>query len=219
MSEATKPIIVERNTLADNKKLLPFNMPSNLPGVVFLLLIVVIIGELIWGAWYIMQPLPSGSGSGYNEVFAQEEKKADIALASDLTAISNGERLPVKISIHGNGVKSFGSDVVIKYNPKIFQLSGTPAAVFAKGILYPEYVGQEVDNTNGIFRVSGLSNNPSNAPDLEGVFGTLNFTAIGPGTDTITVEHSAESTTDSNVIDAFGNNILKEISNLEISVN
>ncbi len=224
-NQPATPIVIQTNPLPSGRNWLPTGIPKSFPKIVFIVLSLVIVTELIWGAWYILRPLPGQSIPALTKnpaaLFAPARPTAQVILSSTNSQIKSGDSLSVDITVNTSGRVTDGTDLVIKYDPKLLSLSGAASAIFTKGSLYPEYLGQSVDSKLGIFRISGIANLGSKNNLLgQGKFGTINFNAIASGTTTISVDFKPNKTTDSNVIDRkLGQDILDKVTNLEVKIN
>ncbi len=212
----TSPIIVQNTqpSLQPEKK---FTMPANLGTFIFLILIIGIIGEVVWGIWYITRPLPMLPGAlPPQTVQAQEESKAMLTLSGP-TSVSVGEQVLVDINLSSNQVDSFGTDIILEYDPTALLPIGTAQTAFVAGAVYPTYLGQTIDNQKGIVKVSGISNDALGEV-ADGNFGQIKFKALKKGMTTVTVQFQKGNTTDSNVVDAAGEDILDSVTSLNLEV-
>lgn len=214
--EQTSPIIIQNSASEQKKNIFP-GVPSSLPKIIFVILILIIVAELIWGVWYILKPNPSYIAEASKIEIIPPEPEADIELVSSTKEVKPGDTLPVDIQIYAAGTNTYGADLVVKYDPSILSLQGTPNLIFTKGELYSDYLGQESETERGIFRVSGISNVYSGV-ETDDIFGTLNFKAVKSGLTNISIEFSDGSTDDSNVIDDQGQDVLNSVTNLDINV-
>lgn len=194
-------------------------MPKFLPKFVFILLSVVIVGELIWGVWYISQPIPKVSQEqGMKNTFASQSFPASIILVSPQEKVSAGENLIVDVIVSTASNPTYGTDLQIKYDPKFLTLEGK-ATDFTSGDQYAEYLNISVDNQKGEASVSGISNPPEN-DGKNGSFGSLKFKVKQAGTTAVSVVFKKGSTSDSNVIATdTSQDILGQVTNLEVEIN
>lgn len=225
-NQPATPIVIQTNPLPSGRNWLPTGgIPKSFPKIVFIVLSLVIVAELIWGAWYILRPLPGQNIATLTKnpaaLFTPAKPTAQINLESSKKDLKVGDSLIVDILVNTGGSATEGTDISIKYDPKRLSLSGTPDVIFTKGSLFPEYLGQSVDNKLGIFKISGISNLTSkNTSPGQGKFGSLNFKSIAAGKTTISVDFLPAKTTDSNVIDAkLSQDILDKVTNLEVMIN
>lgn len=217
MDKPATPIIVQGSQMPNGQNLWPKALtPTSLPKIIFILLSVVIVGELIWGAWYILKPTPLiGKIKNQAGFVTQKPTSATISLKTSQVELAVGDNLNVDIFINANGKPTTGTDLLIKYDPNFLSLTKTS---FTKGSIYSEYLGQSVDNTKGFYRNSGLS--PiSSKKSTDGKFGTLSFKVLAAGNTKVTVDFKPGASNDSNVIDnKTSKDILDKVDNLEVNI-
>ncbi|MBI3486362.1 hypothetical protein HY025_05500 [Candidatus Daviesbacteria bacterium] len=221
-TESAAPIIIHTTPLPENKGILPSQYPKSFPKILFIVLILIIIAELIWGAWYIFRPLQKRiNSSPQNSLVTKLPKStASIKLSSINPSVSVGDKLSVDINLSSKNTPSDGVDIVIKYDPNFLRVEGKNEEVFIKGSVFPEYLGYKVDNKLGVLRISGISEVTSAPAIAQGLFGTVNFKAVNQGTTQVVVDFKPGNTTDSNVIDSKSNkDILDKVSNLSVKIN
>ncbi|MBI2011135.1 hypothetical protein HYS91_00025 [Candidatus Daviesbacteria bacterium] len=216
MEESASPIIIQRGS--NKKSLLPSNAIDSLPKLIFVGLVIIIIGELIWGAWYLLQPIPKREDLKKVVNIVETKNTATISLSSDKTNYKVGENVTVNIEVESLEFTD-GTDLILKYDPTKLRLEGNANTVFTKGNLYPEYLALKIDNSNGVFSVSGTST-PESKSEPGSDFGTLKFKAITSGATTINIDFTPGVSTDSNVIDAkTSGDILDNALDLEVIIN
>ncbi len=210
----SSPIIIQSDN-RDYREGKKINFSSlSIPKIVFFGLIAIIVIELIWGAWYLLQPLPTSNNS-----ITPSDQVATLSLSSDLEEITVGQIFDVEIMVSTAGQSSNGVDLVLKYDPTMVEPVGSANDSFTPGDIYSEYLGYNLDSEKGIFRVSGISGISGSGFSGDGTFGVLQFRALGSGATEFSVEHQLGQTADSNVINSkTTQDLLVDVSNLEVDI-
>lgn len=218
MEKPASPIIIQSSQIPGGQNFLPKgNLSFSLPKIVFIALSLIIVGELVWGAWYVLKPSSTSIIPFKNKqtVTVKPQASAKISLVASQKEVKVGDNLSVDVMISSNNNPTVGTDLIIKYDPNLLSLSKTS---FTKGTVYQEYLGQSLDDSKGVFRISGLSTATSKN-SVDGKFGTLNFNALAAGRAQVTIDFKPGSSTDSNVIDAkLSKDILDRVDNLEVNI-
>lgn len=139
---------------------------------------------------------------------AEPKYSASLALSSSLETAAVGSVLEVGIILSTGEAKIDGAQAVLRYNPQMLK-----AAALERGELFEEYVQEEVDETEGYIRLSGLTLDPQ---PKNGTLGRIVFEALKEGTTTVFFEFIPGATKgDSNVAlsGSGGVDILKEVQN------
>ena len=139
---------------------------------------------------------------------AEPEYSASLGLSSSEETAAVGGALEVGIILSTGEAKIDGADAVLRYNPQMLRF-----AALERGELFEEYVQEEVDETEGCIRLSGLT---LDAQPKNGTLGRITFEALKKGTTTVFFEFTPGATKgDSNVAlsGAGGVDILKEVQN------
>ncbi len=222
MEKPAQPIIIQTSRgSSGGRNLLPSFSLERLPRVVFIILSLIIVGELIWGAYYLTRPRPQiQTQKNLKLGFLPEKSSVEIALVSSDTSVSVGDNILVDVVVLGNVPDIVGLDLVLKYDKDRLNLEGSSLATFIRGSLFSEYLGESKQATDGIFRISGISSSP--IPSIKGgkKFGSLNFKAIKSGQAKIQIDFVKGGTIDSNVLnqEAKGD-VLDKVTNLEVKIN
>ncbi len=217
MDKPAAPFIIQGIQMPQAPKLWPKTTSASLPKIVFILLSIVIVGELIWGAWYILLSPTTTTKKPKNQnlTLSQSKTTAAISLKTNQTNLKVGDNLNVDVLLSTNDRATTGTDLIIKYDPNFLSLSNNS---FTKGSIYDEYLGQTVSNNKGIFRVSGLSVNTSQKI-TNGIFGSLGFKVLASGNTKVTVDFKPGASNDSNIIDSkLSKDILDKVDNLEVII-
>ena len=186
---------------------------KNYPTIEFLILAAVIVIELIYVVRVLVSPTPPAIP------VAKVAPITDGSIA--LTAVKNeytvGETVPVTVRIDTGGHGTQGSDVLIKYDPRILEANGT--SVMVKGEVYKDYPVLIADPKTLMITISGISSLEGDKFKGNGIFATVNFKAKAMGSTALTVQFTKDSSTDSNMVDAeSGNDSVGSVSNLDITV-
>lgn len=173
--------------------------------------------ELAWGAYTLTRPVATAPQS----TPAQSDQTAP-SVTQSLGSVSLkgpsqakvGDSVRVDIELASTSTTD-GADLIIRYDPLALDLvpSGTNAA--AAGTIYQDYPANSAEN--GVITLSGVS--LSSGFSGSGIFGTLNFTAKGPGKTKVSLDFTPGSTTDSNITESStGHDILKVVNSLEVTI-
>lgn len=107
-----------------------------------------------------------------------------------------GETFEIRINLDTAGARTSGTDVKLNYDP-----ARLDAVAIAKGSLYPLYVGEQIDTTNGMVRISGLSSSSNQLFSGSGVFATVRFRPRATGTTQLNFDFTPGEKNDCNVAD------------------
>lgn len=179
--------------------------------IIYLILGIVVIVELIWGFKTLVAPLSKSQVQKLQSITG-----AKILLISPTTNFKVGDRIPVEINVFTGGHNASGVDLVLHYDPKFL---GITPANFNRGNIYNDYPLVDVDDKNGVIRISGIASTSKSGFNGAGDLGVMNFTAKVTGKTAVTVDFKKGVTTDSNVVDAQTNeDILGQVTNLNITI-
>ncbi len=212
---STGPIIYQASpTFSSNALKVSWKdkVKKNLPKYLFAILALVLVGELIYG----IQTLTS-SGGGPREADATTTiGVAKIVLDTAQRSVNQGDQIPVIVRIVTGGRATDSSDIIIKYDPNILDI--TPSQI-DEGTIYQDYVIKDVDAQAGLVSISAIT--PPNSEGFVGIgtFATLNFLAKQNGTTKLEVDFAKGSTTDSNIVETgIAIDILDQVFSLELAV-
>lgn len=194
--------------------------------VFFILLgigVLVLIGELIWAYMnFTNQSAPSTNQNVQNQPTINTTlSNGIISLTAPKTTLKVGEKLTVTINASSSGALTDGTDLIITYDPKILSIEtvGEDKKPIVVSDIYTEYPSNSLDPNNpGVITASGISSEQNGIP-INGVFGSMIFTAKAPGKTTIGVQFDPTLTSESNIIETkSGMDILNSVQNLEVVV-
>lgn len=177
------------------------------PKLIFVILGIVLVIELFFAIKTLSQPTPPPPPK------LAPLTGAKIVLVSPETSYNVGDTVPVAIRLTTGGRSTIGTDLILKFDPKI--LEATQGAV-KRGSIYQEYPVTQLDS-KGTVRISGIST--QNGYNGIGVFGSVIFKAKVKGQTRVAVDFQKDSTTDSNVVEAGSTkDILDQVFNLELTI-
>ncbi len=185
------------------------------PKIVFIILGVIIFGELI----YAVRSLTVTSSPGTLPIFQPSPQSQNsvgkISLTVSKSDFSVNETVPVSVIIDTASNTVSGADLIIHYDPKV--LDATAGGVL-KGKIFDEYPFVSVDPKKGLISISGISN-LKNSFKGKGEFALLNLRAKAVGKTSLLIDFKKGSTTNSNLVDAAtSKNILEQVDNLELNI-
>jgi hypothetical protein len=122
---------------------------------------------------------------------------AKIALTIENKNYKIGERVPVKIRVFSGGYYSDGVDLVLKYDPKVLEV--TPEEI-SGGNIFQNFPVKNVDSSSGTIQISAISSTSGESFNGIGDFVTINFRTISIGSSEVNVVYTPNQTDDSNVI-------------------
>lgn len=159
--------------------------------VIYLILVLIIVVELFFGARTLLQPTPPTPK-------VQPISEGTVVLSSRKLGYSVGDQVPVDIYLSTGGYSTVGTDLAINYDPAMLE---APDGAFVKGNTYQDYLGISIDNQKGVILVSGIVNINSGGFNGTGKFGTLNLKAKARGSTKVALDFKKGSTIDTNVIE------------------
>lgn len=179
--------------------------------IIYPILGTVLVAELIFGLKTLLAPLPKSSALSLQPISG-----ASVSLFSDKSEVKVGDIVPVKVKVWTGGRVTSGTDLVLRYDPKILEASPT---AFNRGKIYTDYPLTQVNNQSGVIRVSGIASTEKMAFGGVGEFGVINFKAKAKGQTTVAVDFKKGQTNDSNVISIKTNeDLLEKVKNLQITI-
>lgn len=122
----------------------------------------------------------------------------------------------VKILLDTGGATTAGADANIQFDPSVLQVvdanSGTSGTQVLPGTLYSQTSFNSVDNTTGLIDFSGAKTSSSGGYKGSGTLATITFQAVKATSSTpVTFKFTSGETTDSNVSDADGKDLLTAV--------
>ncbi len=187
---------------------------------IFILLGVVIVLELVWALSSVWKNQPVTEILNIpKQSIVQTVIPTSISLESNKDQVEVGEVFTLRINLSSDK-KSYGSDVVITYDPQYLTVQKTADEKSAVKIstLYDEVPFNTVDEKLGQVRVSAISNKEGGEL-AQGELGTVDFIAKKIGNTKIQLEFVEGSTSDTNILDSStGEDILVNVKNLNITI-
>jgi len=144
-------------------------------------------------------------GLAISSFIISEIQAASFKLDPEVVSTESGEEFDVNVFIDTGKVETDGADIVLKYNSEILEV-----LEIIPGEIYYDYPIREA--FEGTVKITGLAN--SSGPFFSGneLFATVKFKAKFGGEETISIEFTNDSTTDSNIaIHGSGTDALTEI--------
>lgn len=186
---------------------------------IFIILGVVIVGELIWAGWILskewIQPKTPTALPSVQPQVSKVVIPTVVSLTSDKNQVKLGEKFTVAINISSE-IATDGTDLIILYDPKLLSVNTQTPVIL--GSLYDDYPLNKVDSGSGRITVSGISNK-SGGTVANGLFGSVEFSAKKAGQAKISLDYTPQSTVDSNVIETYsGKDVLEKVNNLEVNI-
>lgn len=204
------PIIIQSNEVPNKKSKLPFSLSKT----IFTVLGLVIVGELIWGGFYLLKAKESRPTNKVSTAISvPPSSTAQINLASAQADVKVGDTFDIDILITGNNSKVVGLDLSLKYDPNLVSVD---TKSFLGGELFTEYLG--FSNAGGFLKVSGLAD-PSVKLSGSQKFGRFIFKAKASGNAKFNIDFTPNNTKDTNIIDEkSGRDILDKVTGLTIRI-
>lgn len=111
----------------------------------------------------------------------------------------------------------------LNYDPQVLEVQDADPTVegvqIAKGTIFPIYMGNSVDVTNGKIAISGVIIPGGEAFTGTGIFATINFKALSLGSTSVYFDFLIGLTTDTNVAEhGTGLDILQEVVNANYTI-
>lgn len=172
---------------------------------------IVLLVEIIVGLKTILTPLPKAAHKKIQPITL-----ASMQLISAKKEVNVGEIIPVKIGIWTGGNITSGTDLIMRFDPKVLEVG---PANFIKGKIYDDYPIINIDNKEGLIRISGITAIGKRGFGGIGEFGEVSFKSISKGKTAITIDFKANSTDDTNVTSSLDSkDVLGGVSNLNLTV-
>lgn len=139
---------------------------------------------------------------------------ATLSLSPVSGTFSTGQTFDTAINLNTGGASVAGVDVVINFDQTKLQLVEA-----IEGTILQQYIGESINNSTGVFQISGIASTQQNVFNGSGTFATLRFKAYSPGTANVTINFTAGSSTDSNVADfSTSQDILGSVTNAQYTI-
>lgn len=148
----------------------------------------------------------------------QKVSGAKIVLDTSKTNYQLGDEVLVTVRVATGGHTTDGIDLVLRYDNKILEASGS--GVFTPGQIYTEYPPVIINNVKGEIRVSGLTGAQEKSFIGVGNFGQIKFKAIANGSTKISTDfQTIGSTVDTNVTETkTAKDLLEKSYDLSVTV-
>ena len=206
----------------DNQNL---NLPSTSKfspiKILFIVLGLVVVGEIIWAISNFIPRNQSASSTptvnNINTVVASSS--AVVSLSADKTSVKVGDKITVAINVSANK-STDGTDLIINFDPAVFTVDSQneKKVPVITGQIYSDYPINKIDQTKGKITVSGIATTPGGVT-TNGIFGTINLIAKVAGTATLKLEFTKGSTADTNVTETgTSKDILDSVQDLTINI-
>ena len=186
---------------------------------IFIILGVVILGELIWAGKALLKPNALVHSPAPAVSVPEVKEPTVIKLTSKVRQVKVGDKVAVLVNIT-SPKNTQGADIIIKFDPKILRaetIGETKEPVVLSG-MYSEYPVNKLDLITGKITVSGISS-ATGGVLTNGLFGTVTFIAKAAGVSKISLDFTPGSTTDSNIIQSGdGRDALDSVENLEVNI-
>lgn len=181
------------------------------PKIIFIILAVIILVEVILAVRYLGQSAPPPPPK------LQPISGGRIVLIADKKDYKAGENIVVSVRVSTGGQTTYGTDLVLRFDPKVLEASN---AAVTQGRIYSEYPMKSVDSKEGIVRISGINSaGKSSGFNGVGIFAAVNFKAASSGKTTLRIDFTPDLTSDSNILGAKdAKDILEEVFNLDLNI-
>lgn len=187
------------------------------PKIVFVILIVVLVVEGIWGIRTLLTPLSSNPPQENRTGSAVDTRieGGQIILSSEKQGYPTGEQVAVDVTIETDDKETAGADVILKFDPNLLKPS---TKFFEPGTIFNDYPGVRVDLEKGLVFASGIATTDTGF-NGDALFGTFYFTPQKIGSTKVDVLFTKGLTTDSNIIDKeSAADILSTVKSLDLTI-
>lgn len=175
---------------------------------------IVVIGELLWGAYVLTRPVQGQSDKAPKVVYPM----ASIELETSSSNLNVGDTAKVNIWLSTGEKQTDGVDIVVNFDPnklEVVEASGLGAV--AVGSLYSEYPVNKAES--GSVVLSGI-NNPGKTFRGRDLLGSFMVKAKASGKVSVALDFVSGSTTDSNVMETgTARDILIYTKGIEFNIN
>lgn len=191
-------------------------------GVVVILVLVVLV-ELAWGAMALFQKPSKVSTIDTTKPAAVtpqvEPKAAALMVQADKKELKVGEVATFTITISSTTAIK-GTDTILSFDPKLFTLdkTSTTSAMVKVGTLFDTYQENQIDEKKGTIVIAGI-NESTDGKKVDGVLGTFTLKAKAKGVAKLDFVFSPGHTTDSNVVESkSGDDVLQQVKGVELII-
>lgn len=178
------------------------------PKVIFLALSLILLVEVFFAIRSLqglevlpkpVPPLPITGGSFELLAFGSQYKV--------------GDKILVQARLSSGGNSAVAADLILHFDPKALSLAKNDLKV---GKVFSSFPAAEVDEKEGIVRISGVSGNESFVG--LGIMAEMQFKAKSSGKTRLSVEFKEGATSDSNIVVTDGKDILGKPQDLELEI-
>lgn len=143
---------------------------------------------------------------------------ATLSLSPTSGTTAAGSSFEVKINLDTGSVSTNGTDAYIRFDPNTLQVvdanASTSGTQILAGSLYTQTSFNSVDNGAGKISFSGSKSGGSAGYSGSGTLATITFQAVkAAATTPVTIDFTAGSTTDSNVVNTSSSDVLTSVTN------
>lgn len=220
--------VVVQNNYMDNFNTNIYSRPINndrmdkvkkfltVPKIIFLVLGIIILVEIIYAIRIFVSPSPAPVSLLSTTQSENKKTGGNILLSASQTSIKVNETVPVSVTLDTGGHEISGTDVIIRYDPKIIE---TTSEGLIKGKIFNEYPVASVDNKKGEIVISAFTN-IGKGFEGTGQLVSFNLKAKTAGKAILSIDFgNLPSTTDSNLMEAStSKDILESVNNLELNI-
>ena len=184
------------------------------PKIIFIILGLIVAVELVFGLYSLISSTRQKSLPQPTKL--PTVSSAKVSLLTTSPSFKVGDKVPVTVNLNTGGHNVAGADVILHFDPKILEASGS--SIFT-GKAFPNYPKMEVDQKSGLVALSGISLLDKDNFAESGVLAVVQFKAKTPGSTKISLDFTPGATSGTNVIDAVtGQNILSSVLDLSLTI-
>ncbi len=178
--------------------------------IIFVILGILLLVEVV----YLISSLVKPAFSPPPYKASVKNTTGKITLLALQTKYNVKEIIPVSVLVDTGGHQIQGIDLIIHYDPKIFEAT---SGGIVKGGIFDDYPLMSADANKGLITISGISG--INSFQGSGQFAIIALKAKAPGKTSLTVDFKKGSTTASNMTEASSTkNILENVENLDLII-
>ncbi len=184
------------------------------PKIIFIILGIAVLVEVVFSARTLLFPT-SSTLPLVGQFTPQAGTVGKISLVAAKTSLKLNEAVPVAVMIDTAGRTIDGVDLIVKYDPKILEIT---TADLRQGNILDEYPLMSVDSSKGLISISGISKS-GNGFSGSGQFAVISLQAKAKGKTDLVVDFNPGSTADSNLVErSTSKNVLEQVDNLQLTI-
>ena len=178
-------------------------------------LMVVLVGEVIWGAWYLNKPQKKVEAEVVPIQETSEESGAMLFFGAEKTSLNLGKEYEVRVMVETLGKQITGADAVIKFDPIYFTVKK-----IVTGKIFPEYPVAKIDKTKGLVEITGTIVAPDQMPFRgTGELATIIVQPLKAGESELAFDFISGMTNDSNLVErGTGEDILGKTETIQFRI-